>query len=266
MVNYASIQRHIDKGRGIAARHLGPPFAAYRCVTWSQGDFPDGWEMVNPSFPLFRRRYSEGKLHVGIKGMTIWDELIADMSQFWLGDVFLSRDPPYQAGVSYGDGATQLFGGLEFQGLCLAYHGPVNKSIGARVDRLAQIYRPNTVPVANPEGSLSWKSTLPGDQPLVLNAGAYAFGAPGSATASLVPVGLTSQHRKGDTNFKDVPGMVKLAMWFCYVPPIPGYFPREGDAIIDQNGTRYVVTSPWEQQAGVVGYQLTCDRKIGPPG
>ena len=41
--------------------------------------------------------------------------------------------------------------------------------------------------------------------------------------------------------------------------------PREGDALIDQNGTRYVVVSPYEQLAGVVGYQLLCDRKVAQP-
>lgn len=268
MVNYARIQAHIDRGKGIAAKKLGPPFTAYRIVSYSNGDFPGGWLNVVPSFPLFRRRLSsENKIDLGIKNMALWQDIIADMSRFVVGDVFVSVDPVYAPGVSYGDDATQQAGSHEFNGICLAWHPPVAKAVGARLDRLVTIWRPSTTTAINPEGSTSWKSTLVNDQPLVLVEGVYSFQTPGTVPASAVPAGLVGHNRGGEAPLKDVPGeIVKPAKFFVYVPPLPGYLPREGDAVIDNNGTRYVVTSPWEQTAGVAGYQLMCDRKVGPPG
>jgi hypothetical protein len=237
-------------------------------VSTSSGDFPDGWATINPSFPLFRRRYtSEGKAELGLKNVALWYDIVADMGPFVLGDVFIQVDPPYKPGVSYGDGATQLENSIEFNGMALAAHAPVNKAIGGRLDRLVQIYRPASVPATLADGTISWKSTLPGDVPLVLSNGTYGFGAPGAGGASLVPAGVSSIHRRGDSVFgPGVPAMPKPFLWFFYVPPLPGYLPREGDAIIDQNGARYVVNHPYEQQTGVVGYQLIVDRKVGQPG
>lgn len=267
MVNYARIQAHIDRGKGIAAKKLGPQYAAFRLVSWATGDFPNGWGCVNNSFALFRRRLTaENKFDLSLTKTTLWQDIIADMSPFIVGDVFLSIDPPYQAGVSYGDDATQQAGSQEFNGICLAYHPPVGKAVGARVDRLAQLYRPATSPGSNPEGSLSWKATLVNDQPLVLEDGVYALQAAGSVPASMIPVGLSAIHRKGDSNISNVPAMTKPQVYFFYVPPLPGYLPREGDALVEQNGARYVVTSAVEQTSGVAGYQLICDRKVDSPG
>ena len=41
MVNYAKIQHHIDRGKGIAAQKLGPPFLAFR-VTLAVAGFKSG--------------------------------------------------------------------------------------------------------------------------------------------------------------------------------------------------------------------------------
>jgi len=267
MVNYARIQHHIDHGKGIAAKKLGPPFAAYRIVSSSRGDFPDGWTQITPSFPLFRRRYtSEAKAELGLKNVVLWYDIVANMEPYVLGDIFIQIDPPYVPGVSYGDGATQLPGSEEFNGMALAAHAPVNKAIGGRLDRLVRIYRPATSPVTV-GNSTSWKSTLVNDQPLVLANGSYGFGQAGTDNASLVPAGVSSIHRRGETVFgPGVPAIVKPFLWFFYIPPLPGYLPLEGDAIVDQNGARYVVDHPYEQQTGMVGYQLICDRKVGQPG
>jgi len=272
MVNYARVEHHIDRGRGKAAQKLGQPFLAYRLTSGSSGDFPDGWTGVpgplgTLSFPLFRRRMSEGKIEIGLKNIALLEEIIANMEPFLLGDIFVQNDPPYVPGVSYGAGATQMPGTMEFNGLCLASHFPVGKSVGARLDRRVAIYRPAGGPQTLPDGSLYWASTHDDDQPLLLARGKYSFGAAGTGEAVMVPAGWASQHRQSERTFgPGVPGMLKPIKYFFYLPPLPGYLAREGDALIDENGARYVVVSIFEQQAGVVGQYLVVDRKIAQAG
>lgn len=263
MVDYALIQERIDRGKGKAALRLGPPFHAYRCDSAAAGDFPGGWTalLAGATFPLFRRRIPDAKLELGLKNVALLYDIIANMDPFVLGDVFVSADPPYNPGFSYGAGATSLPGTQEFNAMALAWHPPVNKAIGARLDRLVTIWRPAPSPATMGDSSLYWKSTHDNDQPLVLAAGQYTFGTAGTTNASLLPAGLSSQHRQSEKMFPpDVPGMIKPVKWFFYLPPTPGYLAREGDAIVDQNGARYVVLSPYEQETGVVGQQLVCDR------
>jgi hypothetical protein len=268
MVNYARVEHHIDRGRGKAAQKLGPPFLAYRLTSTSSGDFPDGWTptpgpLGTLSFPIFRRRMTEGKLEVALKNVALLYEIIANMEPFLIGDVFVQNDPPYVPGVSYGAGATQLYGTMEFTAMCFALHSPVGKSVGARIDRRVAIYRPAGAPQTLTDGSLYWESTHDNDQPLLLANGAYSFGPAGSGEAVMVPAGWASQHRQSEKTFgPGVPGMLKPIKYFFYLPPLPGYLAREGDAIIDENGARYVVVSLFEQQAGVVGQYLVVDRKI----
>ena len=269
MVNYASIARHIDKGLGKAANKLGQPFNGYRIESGNSGDFPSGWTQISGDFSLFRRRITDAKLEMGMQKATLWFNIIGNMSPYLLGDVFVQNDPPYVPGVSYGAGATSIPGTAELNAMCLAWHAPVDKRIGARIDRRVQIYRPSSAPGTTTDGGQSisyWKQTHDNDLPLILTSGTYAFGSNG-ATASWVPAGISSQHRQSEVLFQPgVPGMIKPAKWFFYVPPLPGYTAREGDALIDENGARYVVLSPYEQQTGVVGNQFICDRKISQPG
>lgn len=268
MATYASIQHHIDKGRGIAAKHLGPPFSAYRVEAGNSGDWPSGWTLVSPSFPLFRRRFqSESKAEISIKAVAQWYELIGNMEPFVLGDVFLQIDPAYVPRVSYGAGATAVsFTTVQFNGICLAWHPPVNKSLGARLDRRAQIYRPSADPaLLLADNTLYWKSTFENDQPLVLTNGVFAFGPPGSGSGSFVPIGLISQHRNTNALFTpQTPGVTDLkpSRWMAYVPPLPGWSATEGDAIVCEDGSRFVISSPYAQEAGVVGNQLLIERKI----
>lgn len=271
MVDYAKVQRHIDRGKGIAAKKLGPPFLGYRITGTSAGDFPGGWSpVVTPhgvNFKLFRRRMSEVKLETGIKGAAVFFDIIANMDPFLLGDILVQNDPPYVPGVSYGAGATSVPGTIELNAMALAWHGPVSKAVGARIDRRVTVYRPAASPTTQGDGSKYWESTHDKDLPLVLTAGQYALGSPGGTNASLVPAGISTQHRQSDRPFTpDVPGMLKPVKWFFYLPPMPGYMAREGDTIVDENGARYVVVSPYEQQTGLVGQQLICDRTAAQTG
>jgi hypothetical protein len=269
MVSYARIAHHVDKGRGIAARKLGPPYLAFRVTTAAVGNFPDGWTATDGpqgglSFNLFRRRIADTKVELALPRAALVFEIIGNMEPFLMGDVFLQNDPAYVAGVSYGAGATILPGTQQITAMCLALHQPVGKSVGMRLDRCAAIYRPATSPLAFEDASAYWETTHDNDSPLVLSGGQYSF-QPGAAgqQGSLVPVGLTADHRGGEKVFGPrVPGMVAPIRFFVYIPPLPGYAAREGDALITEDGARYVMRSPYVQEAGVVGTQTLCDRKI----
>ena len=268
MVDYARVEHLIDRGRGRAAHKLGQPFTAYRLETTSSGDFPNGWSTVCEWFPLYRRVLPPGKLEISSKGVDIFYEIIADMEPFLIGDIFLQNDPPYEPGVSYGAGATFQPGTAEFNGMCFASHFPVGKNVGTRLNRRVSVYRPAGRPLLNEsDNSLYWASTHDNDQPLLLASGQFSLGAPGSGEAVLVPSQIAMWTRTGDATFgPNVPGTIRPVKYFCYLPPLPGYLAREGDAIIDENGTRYVVLSLLEQQSGVVGQYCIVDRKIAQAG
>lgn len=268
MVNYARVQHHIDRGKGIAAKKLGPPFLAYRVTNTAAGDFPEGWTGTpgrnGLNFSLFRRRMADTKLELGLSRAAIFFDIIADMEPFLVGDVFVQNDPPYVAGFSYGAGATSLPGTQQLSAMCLALHQPVGKSVGVRLDRCAGIYRPAGAPLTFTDASNYWASTHDNDSPLVLSAGRFAFDtSEAGQPASLVPVGFIADHRKSDKIFgPSVPGMVTPIRWIIYIPPLPGYSPREGDAAITEDGARYVMSSPFVQETGVAGTQALCERKI----
>ncbi len=262
MVNYAKIQHHIDKGLGLAAKKLGPPFEVYRIGATSTGDFPDAWDVVATNYPLFRRRISDRKLESGlIGGSMVWYDIISNMEPFLLGDVFVSQDPDYDPGQSYGRGATSTPDSIEMNALSLAWHAPVRKPTGARITIRARIYRPAAAPAILGDGSHYWKETLDNDSPLVLTDGVYDWGTPGTQ-GSLIPVGISSSERllRGYMFPPQIPGSMTIPRYFAYVPPLPGYAPIEGDAIVLEDDTRYLVSHPFNQTVGLVGSQLALER------
>ena len=264
-MNFAFIQGKIDYGKGIAATKLGPPYDCYRVTPTSNGDFPDGWTKIQSNYPIFAKKFTgENKIMTGMRTSTQWLDLIANMNPFLLGDVFLLVDPPFVPGASYGPGATSIAGPTEeFNAIALAWHPPVVKAIGARLDRLVTVFRSAVAPVAQLDSSEYWQSTHENDSPLILTNGVFSFGQPGQQGASFIPAGIGSAHRQTGSQFgPGVPGMQKEMHWFFYLPPLPGYLPREGDAIIDMDGARYLVENPYEQLSGAVGNQMIVDRQI----
>lgn len=264
MVNYARIQHHIDRGLGKAGQKLGPPFSAYRIESGSAGDWPGGWTTIATGYPIFRRRVTETKIESNLKaGNTLYYDIIGNMEPFLLGDVFLQTDPTYQPGVSYGPGATSIPGTIQINALFLAWHPAVRKGLGMRLDYRARIYRPTVAPTVMGDGSLYWKEQRYNDQPLVLSGGTYSWGTSGDL-ASLVPVGLGATERPmhGKGFPPGSPGIAPTSRYYICIPPIPGYLPIEGDAIITEDDARYVVANPYQQQAGVSGIQVACERTI----
>lgn len=266
MVNYASVQDRIDYGKGKAANKLGQPYTVYRITSAAAGDFPNGWVTVETSVPVLRRRVNERLIESALEySGTLWYNITADMTDFLLGDVFVCTDPAYNPGVSYGTGATAIPGGsvFEINSFTFCWHQPINKAIGARIDRRCQILRPLGVPDRRPDGSNSWRQANDKATPLILNKGVYSFAAPAS-TGSWIPIGLSATARpgKGDNFPPAVPGMIGYSRYYGFVPHLPGYEPSEGDRIITEDGARYVVHNPYRQEEGVVGQQLALERTI----
>lgn len=263
-MTFATFQRLIDKQLGAVGNRLGQPFTAYRVTPSSSGDFPNNWYQITTQFHAHRNRVRSQDTEVSMTSeRTVWYELIADVSAFWLGDVFLQTDAPYFPGIAYGDRATGLSGTIELNGFSLAWHAPIRPPLAARIDRRVQIFRPDLVPVVLPDNSSQWRSTRELDTPLVLTNGVFAFGAPGG-TASWVPAGFGTSDRqtRGEDMPPDPVGMVPVPRYYCYLPPLPGYTCAEGDAIITEDDARYVVIAPYRQDTGVVGSQLMTQRYI----
>jgi hypothetical protein len=268
MVNYARIQHHIDKGLGIAARHLGPPYSAYRVDATANGDFPTGWRNVANGVPVFVRRATDAHIQQALLASgTLWLDVIGNMEPYLLGDVFVLTDPPYRPGKSYGLGATSVPNVGKYSGFGLAWHAPVDEPVGARLDVRIQILRPAGPPDESlADGSLTWRQGTYAAQPLVLVDGQYVFRDPYSGIQpSFVPAGVASTDRPPRGHLfppAGMPGQMQISRYFLYLPPLPGYTPSEGDRVIQESGQRYVVTNPYSQQTGVVGSQLGVERHI----
>lgn len=267
MVNFARIQHKIDKGLGIAARHLGPPYSAYRISTTSSGDYPSGWQQVGAGIPVFLRRTTDSEIQNALLASgTLWFDVIGNMEPFLLGDVFSLTDAPYSPGVAYGVGATSVPNVGRFTGFMLAWHNPVDEPVGARLDVRVQVYRMQGPPDQLTDSSSVWRNSAYASQPLCLINGSYQFVDPYSGRqASFVPAGVASTDRPPRGHLfppASTPGDQQIPRYFLFLPPLPGYTPSEGDRLIQESGQRYVVTNPYYQLTGVVGMQLGVERHI----
>ncbi len=252
-MDWHTVARNKDYGIGQAGRAIGPPCSVYRAT--GSGDFIQSGNLLQAGLNIFRRISTskadqESPTH---SFGTMFYELLFDATFFQVGDVVVENDPFYGAGGTEVDYAT-----VQFEAYCLAYHGPIKTVMGARIDRTAQIFRPIEAP-----DSTNYFSPTIGENvaPLVCTSGVWGLGSKGD-TPSRVPVGMMAMPRDRDTVFRGAPGDTGLTIWFCYVPPLNGFNPREGDRILIDSG-RYVVKHPYQQQAGLVGSQLMVSREIG---
>ena len=259
----------VDRQLGAIGHKLGQPFSVYRLTPGSSGDFPDGWLLVSSQARVHRYRVRSADAEVSMTSeRELWYELGADMSPFWLGDVFVQTDLPFFPGVSYGARATTVPGTSEINAFALAWHPPMRPPIGARLDHRCRIYRPSLVPLTYSDGvppvpSQQWRSTHEFDSPLVLTNGTYTWG-PVGAAASLVPAGFGTSDRqtRGEDMPPDPPGVLPTPRYYAYLPPLPGYTSSEGDTLITEDDSRYTVIAPYRQEVGVVGHQLMLHRYI----
>jgi hypothetical protein len=260
------IQRIIDRGRGVAAKVLGVPYAVYRLGTSTAArNFIDPNNLIHSGYPVYYVQKPASGFRGSFEGTNLkvpLFDIIADMIPFQTGDVFISTDSPYPQG--FGAGATRVaFPTLEIDGWCFAFHGPIKKSIGARLDRLAYVYQQATAPDLN--GYLSADTTT--QLPLIMKGGAVKIGVPlgsvGYQPPTLIPIGMASSERwRGDLYKAPIPTTTSDIVYFAYVPPLQGFTFREGDRLVLQDGSRYVVKNPYEQMVGFVGSQLVLSREI----
>lgn len=290
MPNYAGIQAKIDHGLGIAASKLGWPHSVYRVAATSTGDFPDAWTTLATSVLVFRKKATDRYLESSLQASgTLWYDLLFNATPYVVGDVFIQTDPPYSPGKSYGPGATLIpqiwltdsngkyildsYGQpvlapgsnatFQLNGFALAWHRPIMKPVGARIDRRLQIYRPAAAPQAMLDNTQRWSMTENDGLPLVLSNGTFSFGTAGDA-GSFIPAGFGSTDRppRGQNFAPSTPGTTPIVRWYAYVPYLPGYEPSEGDMLRMEDGSRYIVINPWEQEAGTMGSQLFLERLI----
>jgi hypothetical protein len=254
----------IDKQLGAVGMAVGKRHRAYRIGPHSAGDFPDGWTLVADEVPVHRNRVTSRDLETNLLSeRTLWYELAGNMAPYLLGDVFMSREPTYQPGIGYGAGATSIAGTASIDGFALAWHALMSPPIGGRLDHRVGIYRPDLAPMVMKDGSHRWAVTHEADTPLILSNGVYSWGQPGQP-ASLVPCGFGSndrEYRQGAFP-TDTIGIVPVSRFYAYLPILPGYDPAEGDAIVTTDDARFVVASPYTQQTGVSGHQMTIERFI----
>jgi hypothetical protein len=261
-MNWAQVQSKIDKGRGKAAIRVGSPYSIYRIQANGAVQYLDPLNVIATNIHVLRRVIKGGPaLESPTRMGTLYYEVVGDFTKYLVGDVFVSTDPFYLAGdtqVSYPT--------LQISAFALASHAPVKKSLGARVDRLVQIFRPDTAPDLTKTAVPGyWEAyTIGSTLPLVLTNGTFAFGAQ-AQTACFIPVGLQSSDRVTGRLLEDVPGMPGKTRWFAYVPSLHGFSFREGDILLMQDGSRYIVFHPYAQETGLVGSQLVLERVLAQP-
>ena len=269
IANFRSVQRHIDIGRGHAGRVLGPPFNVYRIQDNAAVNYLDSANLIKSRFPILRRVLKGLEHKEGPDMGSMFFEMIADMSKFVTGDVFIEQDPFYGTSGIPTAGDVTAFPTPQFNGICLASHMPVRKNIGARVNRLGIVFRQ----AASIDDNGYWAIDMSSAQPLQLRNGAWVLSTPQTAN-SLIPMGVSASERFHGELISDLPGSTPRTRWMIFVPALEGFQFIEGDfiATLDQeapvmdyadvieNGSRYRVVHPFGQESGLVGNQLLCER------
>ncbi len=250
---YANIQRIIDYGRGLAANVVGQPGNVYRLQSTISGAFIQASTEQYVNFSLLRKTMRGGISMETHEDMgDVFFVMICNLNYLLTGDVWIQNDPYYGTGATLVDYPTN-----EFVGVCLAYHGVAKPSLGVQLNRLGYYIRPSFAT----DVSGYFASGANAGSALTIVNGQGVFGAVG-VQGDLLPIGLNPMPRpiKPEQFKPRVQGMTDFAGYFCYIPPIPGFLPEEGDYIQTLNGSRYIVEVPWHLEAGIVGNSLQVRR------
>lgn len=245
----------LDDALGPIAAAIGSMYSVYRIKPNSNGDFIQMYNLVDTGFYVAKTKMSPGDLNLrtDAKQGTYWYSLTGDFSTKLVGDVFVSSDPN-------APGTTQVtYATNEIDGFALAQKDQATAVIGGRVDRNVTIRRSAliTMPAIDDYNT----NTTDTKRPLVCTDGVFGFVDDPTATASKVPAGFLSEKKTSGKLF-NMPESVPISKLLCYLPPLPGYIPREGDMIIDQNDARYRIIYPYHQDTGTVGSQLELERLL----
>lgn len=257
-MSYDDIQDQIDQGRQQAADVLGPPHDVYRMANPDvNGNVLIAGNRIATGINIFSKIAYGAALRTSFESSrqqgVEWYEIIADMSPFRLGDIFLLTDAVYGAGYS-SVGFTEHG---EFKGFALADHSPIKKSLGGRLNTTVQIYRPSRTRNDNKQ----FDRTLDTGEPLVLENGSFSLGDTGD-TATKIPAGLMAQGRSyGDKIFDSPTGEKRRSGWGLYMPALKGFQGEEGDRVVAADGSKYVVIIPYTQYVGATGTQWFLERE-----
>lgn len=260
-MSYDQIQDLIDQGRQFAADELGQPFDVYRMAVYGNGDLIQSSNKIASSINIFYRVAYGTLVRTSFESErqqgTVWYDIVADMSPFKVGDVFILNDPVYGAGSS-----SVPFNTSQFKGFALADHSPVKKAIGGRLDITAQFYRPSKMP--DQQGR--WQNVQKTGLPICFKSGVMQVGL-ANDTASKIPIGLIATGRSyGERLFDQVPSDPKHSSWMCYIPALAPFEFREGDKLVTADGARYLVVVPYTQFVGASGSQFFLEREVSQGG
>lgn len=248
---YATIQQLTDFGKGLGAPFIGQPGTVYRLNDTVSGPFLQENTAVLTNF-FARRTIIKGGLAMEThEGMgLVYYQVVCNLNYLLTGDIWYQTDPYYGEGATLVDYATE-----EFVGWCLVSHPVLKPALAVQLQRFAHIYRPATG--VSPDG---YANTYQQDAyGMNIENGKAAFNL--NSDGDWIPIGLQPVSRaKGKMLEPYVPGMTEATEYFCYVPPIPGYEPLEGDYIQTLDGSRYVVEIPWHLEASVVGNSMLVRR------
>lgn len=255
MPDYVDLQGYFETGRGKAAEIFGVPADIYRLNDSSSGSYLDIENKIATATDLYFKgataKELKSDLETDVRLGSSWYVLIADLSLYQVGDIFLIQDPVFGAGHTAVPWQTS-----QYRGFALAQHGETKKSFAARLNTTVKISRPE----CDPDTGNYFPSGTGGDQVLLSN-GQFTFGST-TDEGTAIPVGLYASGRTyGSKTFSDVPSDQPKSSWFCYVPPLQGFSFREGDQLTAADGAIYRVLIPYSQDVGACGSQLFLERE-----
>lgn len=256
MVDRVDIMRRVDGGRGKAAKKLGSPYDVYRVELGSSGDFVSAPHKVASDVLVLAKPSSLAAHKDGVvaNGLVEYN-LIADLSSFKVGDVFVNVDQFFGTGHTRSVSAPAG----SYQGFCLTQHASIRKAIGCRLNDTAQVYRLNK----GVDADGYWSAEFSNSNSLRLVSGVFSFGA---GVAAKIPIQLAPVLRPyGDRVIDKEPSNIRQSAYMAFVPPLPGFHFREGDRLIASDGARYVVVVPGGQDVGAVGFQMFLQREVAQP-
>lgn len=216
MTNWNRVQKHLDRGRGKAAKHVGQPVQIFEIgLDPLATNILDPGNMVKYCYPkhcLFRKIPPKSNDVEQGNFDNITYEMVMDVKGLPPGTFVRQNDPYYDDNTVF----------------VLAQKRPVHKNIGVRCERLVQIFRPVTLG-ANPYAELQKSTALP----LTMLGGQFSFGTPGN-TPTLIPAGFQTRERLFVEIQSDLPSSTKVTNYFVYIPELPGIEIQEGDWIVEQ--------------------------------
>lgn len=238
----------LRQGLGLGARlAIGTQFSVYRLNANSTGNW---CQPSNQIFENFSAKFAYG-IPKGLEEQTdtykMWYTSMVDTRRLLVGDILIETGPKL---TDEPDGRGYVFADVR----------PLQGPVFARVDFFGSLSRSNTPSqVAEPlQGDLgTLAATKDTEWTYQLQNGSFFVDPTGQPCA--IPMGMQqhmrvgpAQNLKGDTFPTETP----RAVFFCYIPILPGVVIQPGDIISNSIGDRYQVENIALHTVGLQGYQI----------